>query len=604
MVILRRNPAKPDLTIRNSIRMNNRVTIILILVIILSNIAVLVSVDICQNRQQYYADQAAHITEVQFSQQQWLYSLNKSIFSPADTFTGLSPTDCAFGQWAAAVQIPEKLQSAFGTADTLHKQIHDMAAQVVSLSQTDPDAAGVLMDNQLSPEFSKMAEGASQFRQYFEGVSDQFHSALVASLIFGFCSVAVLFVIAVIVARKLGDRLSKKISDPIVAVAKWSESLSNGSAELDVDASMAAKSDLTEVSTMINSFRAMAESIEENVRVVQKVADGDMTAFVNIRSSSDSLGKNLYRMVQSNDLMFAEISQIAQSVSLGARNISQASASLADSCNVQASGVQQLKKNIEETSASIYSNNEQAYQAKGLSSEIHEEVQDSTDKMSRLLDAVAEIREASQKVSGMISTIEEISSQTNLLALNAAIEAARAGVAGKGFAVVADEVKNLAAKSTQAADESKRLVDDTIRKAALGDTLSKETSESFGKITESVKRIIHVTDTISENSATQKSNILQVEEAIQEISGGIDANAAASEETAAQSEELKQNALALQEAMNKFNLRKRVPGKPYIPPEKRNDPEFIRIAEENYQKALQAGKVVVPDAKPLPAPQM
>lgn len=113
-----------------------------------------------------------------------------------------------------------------------------------------------------------------------------------------------------------------------------------------------------------------------------------------------------------------------------------------------------------------------------------------------------------------------------------------------------------------------------------------------------------MTDTISENSATQKSNILQVEEAIQEISGGIDANAAASEETAAQSEELKQNALALQEAMNKFNLRKRVPGKPYIPPEKRNDPEFIRIAEENYQKALQAGKVVVPDAGSLPAPRM
>lgn len=598
-----KNRAKAELTIRNSIRMNNRVTIILILVIVLCNIGVLVAVDICQNRQQYYADQAAHITEVQFSQQQWLYSLNKSIFSPSG-FTGLSPTDCAFGQWAASVRLPGDLQSAFNTADALHKQIHDMAAQVVSLSQTDPDAAGVLMDNQLSPEFTKMAAGASEFRQYFQGLSDSFHASLVAFLIFGFCSMAVLFVIAVIVARKLGDRLSKKISDPIVAVAKWSESLSNGSAELDVDASMAANSDLAEVSTMISSFRAMAESIEENVRVVQKVADGDMTAFVNIRSSSDSLGKNLYRMVQSNDLMFAEISQIAQSVSFGARNISQASASLADSCNVQASGVQQLKKNIEETSASIHSNNEQACQAKGLSSEIHGEVQDSTEKMSRLLDAVAEIRVASQKVSGMIATIEEISSQTNLLALNAAIEAARAGVAGKGFAVVADEVKNLAAKSTQAADESKRLVEDTIRKAAMGDTLSKETSESFEKITESVKRIIHVTETISENSAVQKSNILQVEEAIEEISGGIDANAAASEEAAAQSAELKQNALALQESMNKFNLRKRVPGKPYIPPEKQNDPEFIRIAQENYQKALQAGKVVVPGADALPAPGM
>lgn len=601
LVNLSKNQTKHDLTIRNSIRMNNRVTIILILVIVLCNIAVLVSVDICQNRQQYYADQSAQITEVQFSQQQWLYALNKSIFSQSG-FTGLSPTECAFGQWAASVQLPKELESAFGTADSLHQQIHELAAQVVSLSQTNPTEAGLLMDNQLSPQFSKMAEGASQFQQYFEARSNGFHASLVVFLIFGFCSMIVLFVAALIVATRLGDRLSKKISDPIVAVAKWSESLSNGSAELEMDAAMISNSHLTEVSTMIRSFQAMAESIEENVRVVQKVADGDMTAFVNIRSASDSLGKNLYRMVQSNDIMFAEISQIAQSVSQGARNISQASASLADSCNIQASGVQQLKKNIEDTSASIHSNNEETHQARGLSTEIRAEVQDSTEKMSRLVDAVAEIREASQKVSGMIATIEEISSQTNLLALNAAIEAARAGMAGKGFAVVADQVKTLAAKSTQAADESKRLVDDTIRKSAIGDTLSKETSESFEKITRSVARIINVTENISANSALQESNILQVESTLQEIAGVIDANAAASQQTAAQSEELKQNAVALQESMNKFNLRKRVPGKPYIPPEKRNDAEFIRIAEENYQKALQAGKVVTPNADMLPAP--
>ena len=43
--------------------------------------------------------------------------------------------------------------------------------------------------------------------------------------------------------------------------------------------------------------------------------------------------------------------------------------------------------------------------------------------------------------------------------------------------------------------------------------------------------------------------------------------------------------------MSKFNLRKREPGKAYIPPEKRDDEEFIRVAQCNYEKAQKAGRV-------------
>ena len=67
--------------------------------------------------------------------------------------------------------------------------------------------------------------------------------------------------------------------------------------------------------------------------------------------------------------------------------------------------------------------------------------------------------------------------------------------------------------------------------------------------------------------------------------------AAVSEETAASTQEMTDNAAFIQSEMKKFNLRQREKGKPYIPEEKRDDPEFVRMAYANYQHALEEGQL-------------
>src|SRR3546814_17204606 len=88
------------------------------------------------------------------------------------------------------------------------------------------------------------------------------------------------------------------------------------------------------------------------------------------------------------------------------------------------------------------------------------------------------IEDSSNKISQIITVIDEIAFQTNLLALNAGVEAARAGDAGRGFAVVAQEVRELAQRSANAATEVKKLLTTSASEVEGGVSLVRSTGET------------------------------------------------------------------------------------------------------------------------------
>jgi methyl-accepting chemotaxis protein len=147
--------------------------------------------------------------------------------------------------------------------------------------------------------------------------------------------------------------------------------------------------------------------------------------------------------------------------------------------------------------------------------------------------AVGDIQSSSQRITEIVSMMDEIAFQTNLLALNAAVEAARAGDAGRGFAVVAQEVRALAQRSSQASKEIKGLIGVSNQNVEKGVTLVNKAGAALGDIVTSVRQAAEIVSTIATASAEQSKGVQQIDDTVSALENVTQKNAALVEETSA-----------------------------------------------------------------------
>ena len=199
------------------------------------------------------------------------------------------------------------------------------------------------------------------------------------------------------------------------------------------------------------------------------------------------------------------------------RSVFSSSRNLADKASTQAASIEETSASLEEISSMTKQNAGNAAEADRLMKETGHVIDKANDSMNELTTSMEEISKASAETSKIVKTIDEIAFQTNLLALNAAVEAARAGEAGAGFAVVADEVRNLALRAAEAAKNTEKMIEGTVKRVESGSAIVDATNEAFRGISENAGKAGNLVAEIATASDEQSQGITQIKDAVTEM---------------------------------------------------------------------------------------
>jgi len=296
--------------------------------------------------------------------------------------------------------------------------------------------------------------------------------------------------------------------------------------------------------------------IDDGGKVLHAAANNDLSQRLTSEYTGefDRMKNNINTVMQSLDDAIAQVGAAVAQVTNVSAEISSGAQDLAEGSSEQASSLEEVSASLEEISSMTKQNADNSNQAKILAIEARGAANDGDATVRRMAVAINQIKQMSDNTVKIIKTIDDIAFQTNLLALNAAVEAARAGEAGKGFAVVAEEVRNLAMLSAEAANNTAKMIEESVKNADGGVKITEEVARSLGQIVDRTAKVSDLIGEIAAASNEQSQGIEQVNVAVAQMNQVTQRNAASSEESASASVELSAQASELSNMVHSFRL--------------------------------------------------
>ena len=370
---------------------------------------------------------------------------------------------------------------------------------------------------------------------------------------------AVIFALGIVIIRVNMRQVSARIVKPLIELNDSAMKLAEGN--LDVKINITTEDEVGEVGRSIGKTVARLKEyinyIDEIAEVLAKIASGKLY----FELKHDYVGEfqkvkdALLHISDSMNEVMSNISETANQVSVGSEDLARGAQDLAEGAETQAAAIEELVATATTVAGQVEENQYDSEKSANRTKEVTGMMEDSQRQMQKMREAMSKIKETSNKVVGIITTIEDIAEQTNLLSLNASIEAARAGEAGRGFAVVASEIGNLANESARAVNTTRDLIEVSLGEIDKGNAMAEEVVAS---ITQAVSKIEEVNGMIQKSAESAKIQMLsmnQIKDGVEEMSRNIQDSSAMAEETSATSEELAAQAVSLNELVRMFELK-------------------------------------------------
>lgn len=396
-------------------------------------------------------------------------------------------------------------------------------------------------------------KGHEDWRLIMTAPTSEFTSVVLISLLVN----SVIGIILLMVSIWLMKRQIKDIIYPVDLVTRRLVKLAEGDLKTPVEDINTGDEFAVLSKNLGETIQSLNLYISDITRVLAQLSSGNLDIQTEASFTGDfvSLKESIDTIIGSLNETMAQMNSAADLVADHSDGTSQGAKNLADSTTDQASVLEELTASILSVSDQVKLTAENASKANQRSKEAEKNVEDCNRQMQSMIQAMADIKEGSAKISDIIKNIESIAEQTNLLSLNAAIEAARAGEAGRGFSVVAEEVRSLAEESAQAAQNTAKLITKSIETVENGTNIVNATARSLSQVVSNTSEITGIISEIADAAREQATAIEQINTGFEQMSDAVTTNSMTAQESASSSEELAAQAQNLKELVGRFSLK-------------------------------------------------